>query len=266
MVAYIAGMAGSGVNGYFVDQNGNPKLWRLEQAWAVPWNAGRWNGLTPPANWQSDMDAYFQARGPQGITAWMGTAWGNTQVDSTLPFTTGGRTWDGVYPLIVNGTAGAITTGSETISLNNTFWTRIDYLLNSALTNGVACFLNLGMSYDFSDAGGIWQHLSTTQANTFGGLIAARYPQASYPHLHWFWGDDCGSGGQDSFFSAMLTGIQGTGDTRNVRAMEQLPGTNCHIEFDTGAVYVPGGFGMTSTTYNWNYIYAPCYVAVEDSY
>src|SRR6185437_7842350 len=163
--------AGSGYTGYFKDQNGNPRILWLEQGWALAFNAGRWNG----GNWQGDLDAYFLARGSQGYTAWYGIAWGNTHVDSTA--LSGGRTWDGIYPLNINGTPGAIATGSETVTLNTSFWSRIDAFLATAMTYGVTVFINLSMSYDVSDAGGIWQHATNTQGTAFGNALATRYPQ-----------------------------------------------------------------------------------------
>ena len=255
---YLAGLAGTGINAYFTDQGGAPVLPLIEQAWALPFNAGRWNG----GNWQSDIDAYMSTRASQGYTVWAGVAWGNDHVDSTV--LSGGRTWDGIYPIVVNGTPGKITTGSETITLNDPFWQRIDYLFTSALKNGISCYLNLGMQYDFTGSPNIWFNLSTAQAYTFGALIVARYPRASYPNVFFFFGDD-GSGGQDTFFTQMLSGITDAGDTRHV-SVEQLPETNSHIEFDTTAVYLPGGFGEASANYNWVYTYDPSYNGVEKSY
>jgi hypothetical protein len=259
---YIAGLGGgTGTAGYFTDQYGNPRILWLEMAWGLPGNAGRWNS----GNWQSDMDAYFAARASQGYTGWWGVPWINTIIDPGAVHADG-RTWDGIYPLTVNGTPGSIATGSETLGLNGSFWARTDYMVSSALRNGITVFLNLGMGYDFSQSGFIWQHLSTTQAQAFGALVAARYPQGTYPNLQWVFGDDTLAGAYDTYFSAMLTGVRGTGDTRNAVAVEQLLETNCHIEFDTGAVYVPGGFGVTSAQWNHVYTYCPPYLAVEDSY
>ena len=257
--AYIAALAGSGVNGYFTDQYGQPRILRLEQAWALPPNAGEWNG----GNWQSDMNTYFSARSSQGYTAWFGAAWSDNHLDSTS--LSGGRTWDGIYPIVVNGTPGKITTGSETITLNNSFWTRIDYLFTTARSYGITCFLVMGLQYDFTGSPNIWYNLSTTQAHTFGQLMAARYPQSSYPNVFWFFGDD-GTGGQDTYFTQMLAGLQAGGDTRYPVSIEQYPETSSHIEFDNGAVFIPGGFGMTSATYNWVYTYDPMYLGVEDTY
>ena len=118
------------------------------------------------------------------------------------------------------------------------------------------------MSYDFN-SGGIWQHLSTTQATAFGAAMAARYPQSSYPNVFWFFGDD-DFGDNDSYWSAMLSGITSAGDTRGVISNEQNSETNSQIEFDNGTSY--GTFGAANATYNWVYTYSPPYLGVEDSY
>src|SRR5690348_17119668 len=112
----------------------------LEQAWALPWNAGRWSGSGGGATPAADYTSYFSTRSTQGYNAWYGIAWGNSHVDSAA--LSGGRTWDGIYPLNINGTPGAIATGSETITLNNSFWSRIDTFFSTAATYGHTCFLN----------------------------------------------------------------------------------------------------------------------------
>ena len=256
--AFIAALAGSGYNAWFADQHGNSRFMWLEQCWALPWNAGRWNS----GNWQSDYTAYFSARASQGFTAWYGVAWGNSHIDSTA--LSGGRTWDGIYPLVVNGTPGAISTGSETITLNGSFWSRIDAFFATAKKYGITCFLNMSLSYDISDVGGIWQHATNTQGTAFGNALASRYPPASYPHVFWFWGDD-DDGPNDSFYQAILTGMQNAGDTRNLISDEQFTNTNCHIEFDNGTSF-GGTFGAPNSTYNWVYSYDAPYFGVEDSY
>ena len=257
-MSYITGLGGSGTAGYFTDITGNPKFMLLEQCWALPYNAGRWNG----GNWQADMDGYMAARSSQGFTAWFGTAWSDDHIDSSS--LSGGRSWDGVYPFTVNGTPGTITSSAQTIDLNDPFWTRLDYLFNVALTYEITCFLNIGMQYDFSGVNNVFYNLGTAQATVFGGLITARYPASAYPNVFFFFGDD-GNGGQDTLFTAMMSGITAAGDTRPV-STEQLPETNSHIEFDTGAVFVPSGFGMTTSSYNWAYTYCPSYNAIEQSY
>ena len=263
--AYIAGLAGSGYNSWFKDQYGNPKLMLLEQAWALPWNAGRWNsgGAT---TYQTDMDAYFAARASQGYTSWYGIAWGNTHVDSTA--LSGGRSWDGVFPLNINGTPGAIATGSETVTLNSTFWARIDYLFATAATYGISCVLNVMFRYAMAQSGGcldvgVWTN-TNTQGTAFGAALAARYPQATYPHVFWFFGDD-DDGPNDSFYQAILTGMQGAGDTRALISIEQFTNTNCHIEFDNKTSF-SGSFGAPNATYNWVYSYDAPYFGCEDSY
>ena len=103
---YIAGLGGSGINGYFTDQNSHPRILRLEQCWALVFNACRWTS----GAWQADMDGYFSARGSQGYTAWYGVAWGQQHVDASIPYDYG-RTWDGIYPFSINGTPGASPPG-----------------------------------------------------------------------------------------------------------------------------------------------------------
>jgi Protein of unknown function (DUF4038) len=257
-MTYITGFGGSGYNSWFTDGSGTPRMLVLEQAWLLPSNAGRWNS----GNWQSDMDAYTAARSSQGYTGWYGVPWNNTHMDSTA--LSGGRTWDGIYPLIVNGTAGAITTGSETISLNNSFWTRIDYLFNSAKAKNITCFLNVSQSYDISTATGIWHNATNTQGTAFGTALSTRYPLSSYPNVQWFFGDD-DDGPNDSFYQAILTGMQNAGDTRPLISDEQFTNTNCHIEFDNGTSF-GGTFGVPNSTYNWVYSYDAPYFGVEDSY
>ena len=262
---YIAGLSGSGYTAYFADQGGSPRFWLMEMAWGLPCNAGRWNG-TGGGTWQSDMDTYFAKRASQGYTAWWGCPWINSSMagNAGLAFQDG-RTWDNIYPLTVNGTPGPIVTGSETIALNNPFWTRTDYLINSALAQGIAVFLNLGQKYDW-DSGGIWLHVSTTQAQAFGTAVATRYPQATYPNLHWVFGDDS-SGLQESYYTSMLTGIRNAGDTRGVISIEQMPECNSHVQFNNGSAFVAGGFGITKATFNLCYTYgATPYLALEASY
>ena len=257
---YIAGLGGTGYNSWFQDQFGVPRLAVIEQGWALPFNAGRWSGSGGGATPQADFTSYFSNRAAQGYTAWYGVAWGSTHVDSTA---TGGKSWDGVFALTVNGTPGNIATGTETVGLNSTFWSRIDAMFATARQYGIACFLNMGLTYDFSDAGGIWQHATNTQATAFGTALATRYPQSSYPHVFWFFGDDDG-GGNDSFWSAMLSGMASAGDTRPLIAIEYLTNENSHVEFDNGTAV--GTFGASSATYNWCYSYDAPYFALERSY
>jgi hypothetical protein len=75
---FIYQLGGTGYNSWFADQQGIPRMLLSEQAWALPWNAGRWNS----GDWQSDFTAYFSARSAQGYNAWYGVVWGNSHVDS----------------------------------------------------------------------------------------------------------------------------------------------------------------------------------------
>jgi hypothetical protein len=262
--SYITGLTGSGAAGYFQDQSGTPRLLCFEMCWGLPGNAGRWQGAGG-GTWQQDFDSYFAARSSQGYTAWWGVPWVNSQTDHGAVYTDG-RTWDGVYPFTINGTPGTIATGAETLGLNEPYWTRIDYMINSAKANGMVILLNLTMTYDLNNATWVFGHLSSTQANAYGVLLANRYPVSTWPNVQWVFDDDEYAGNADTVLTAMLTGIRSTGDTRNCVTMEQFPETNCHVEFDTGAIYDPGGFGITYCQWNLCYTYDPCYLAVEASY
>jgi hypothetical protein len=169
-----------------------------------------------------------------------------------------------VYPLTINGTPGAIATGAETVALNATFWARIDAFIATAMRYGTAVFMNLSMSYDVTDTGGIWQNATNTQGTAFGNALASRYPVANWPNLHWFFGDD-DDGPNDSFYSAILTGIHNAGDTRPLISIEQFTNTNCHIAFSSGGAF-SGSFGAPNATYNYVYSYDAPYFGTEASY
>lgn len=253
---YVAGLGGTGYNSWFTDQHGQPRLMVIEQGWALPFNAGRFNS----GNYQADFTSYFSNRAAQGYTAWYGVAHGSTHVD---PSATGGKSWDGLFVLTVNGTPGNIATGTETVGLNSAYWSRIDAMFATARQYGISCFLNMGLTYDRTDTGAIWLNATNTQAGQFGAALAARYPQASYPNVFWFFGDDDG-GANDSFWAAMLSGMQGAGDSRPLIAIEYETNCNSHVEADTGAAI--GTFGAASATYSWCYSYDVPYFTVEKSY
>ena len=185
---------------------------------------------------------------------------GQQHVDASIPYDYG-RTWDGIYPFSINGTPGAISAG--TLTLNNAFWTRVDYFFGSALSNGISCFLNLGMAYDFGGTN-VWANVTHPGAGVRRGT-GSPLPAVVVPERVLVLRRRQQRRDQRMDFAAILTGITGAGDTRGVISLEQYPETNCHVEFDTGAVFDPGGFGMTSATYNWVYTYNPSYLGVEDS-
>jgi hypothetical protein len=258
--AFIAGIAGTGVNSYFVDQNSQPRFHLLEEPWLIHANGGRWGGT-----YQTDMDGYLTARAAQGYTAIVVAAFGSGHW-SAAPFNDG-RTWDGVPPFLGGNN---IPAGANPGQLNNTFWTRFDYLFNKAKSVGISVFLNLGLSYNWSDgtAGSpsVWYGLTDAQAQAFGTAIATRYPQSQYPNVFWFRNDDS-DGSQDQFHEDMTTGILAAGDTRPAGACEYFPETTSHVELDTGAVYPSAtSWGQNHANWNWVYTYDPCYLGVERAY
>jgi hypothetical protein len=254
--SYLASQV-PGVTGSFRDQYGNPRLLLFDSAWCLPANAGRWNG----GDWQEDYNFYLKTRANQGMSAWLGVPWGNLHIGGAYD---NGRTWDGIYPLTIDGTPGTIATGSEVVALNDPFWQRIDYFAAQALTWGISLFMNLGLSYDMS-AGQIWGAATATQAQAFGAALATRYPQASYPNIIWHFGDDY-NGQFDTQFAAMLAGLQGAGDTRPL-GIEYEPEQDSQFDLTANtALASPRTFGAASATFNWVYTYNVAYFCVEQSY
>ena len=202
--SYITSLGGVPGPGYFVDNNGRPKLWVASETWGIPGNAGRWNG-SGGGTYQQDFDNFCSQRAAQGLTVIMTDLVGTT-IEGWL--TQNGNTWDGVTPF---------NTGTDpTSGLNNTFWQRQDYLVNSAKNNGLTVAWVFD-AYTWS-TGGAFSTWTTTQAQAFGTAFGnqIRYVQ---PNIIWLFGNDESPGSQDSQFDAIRTGLTGAGDTHICRRM-----------------------------------------------
>ena len=259
-MGYITQILGTGKGGYLADAGGVPRLLLFDNNEGIGSRAGRWNG-SGGGTYQQDFDLYFTTRAAQGYNAWAGSAWATPIIyDDCLTF---GRTWDGVYPFCIDGTPGQIASG--TLTLNDDFWVRVDYLFSSALSNGMACWLNPLMSYDLGTSA-VFDGATSTHFQEFGAAFSARYPLSSYPHVQLMFGDDSNAGTTDSQATDILTGVRSAGDTRSLIMYEYEPETNSHIQFVDGAVFYPGGFGMMNAAINWCYEYHNAYIALEESY
>ena len=93
-MSYITGLAGTPGPGYFVDNNGQPKLWVATETWGLLINAGEWTGggarqLRPETTISCPRG---QGRvSPCDDRPGVGGAWGY--------HASNGNTWDGVTPL-----------------------------------------------------------------------------------------------------------------------------------------------------------------------
>lgn len=275
--AVITGIAGTGTGQYFRDQYGNPRFLLADNPWALIPSAGRWGGT-----YQTDIDSYCSNRGGQGFTALYTDPLGNVvNFAPTAPFGDG-RTWDGVFPFTVNGTA-ATTAGvssSATIGLNSTFWTRVDYFLTACARNGITAMLNIayteGTTGDMGDATTALGSMTATQLQQYGGALATRY--AATQNIIWVVGNDysggtggtIGSGGgtpsgNDSQFSSIRTGLINNGDTHAL-TIHNYPESDSRQDLGTGTIGTVQYWGNNFGQFNGCYSYNVTYLGIEDAY
>ena len=237
----VAGPFVAGVSGlHFVDGDGQPILVRGDTVWAFPVNAGRWNG----GDWAADFDAYFAARGSQGYNAVYHAALGSTQNNG--PFNTG-ATFDGHLPFV----------GGEPGDLNETYWARVDYMLDRAEGLGITVFLNWAYSDDLANAA--LSGKTSTQCEAYGAALGSRY--GNRPNLVWGIGGDY-FGSDDTRVTAVLDGIRSTGDTHLI-AIQYYPETTSRQDLQSGAAQP---WGVTNAQYNFVYSYNVLYYGVEEGY
>ena len=230
-----------GVSGlHFVDAAGEPILVRGDTVWAFPVNAGRWNG----GDWAADFDAYFAARGSQGYNAVYHAALGSTQNNG--PFNTG-ATFDGHLPFV----------GGEPGDLNETYWARVDYMLDRAEGLGITVFLNWAYSDDLANAA--LSGKTSTQCEAYGAALGSRY--GNRPNLVWGIGGDY-FGSDDTRVTAVLNGIRSTGDTHLI-AIQYYPETTSRQDLQSGSAQP---WGVTNAQYNFVYSYNVLYYGVEEGY
>jgi len=249
--AVITGLSGSGWTGYFHDQNGQPRLFQMIEDWGFPANAGRYNG---GAGVDADINNYTSVRGGQKFTAMYTSPYGNTELGGAYD---DGRTWDGIYPFQVNGTPGEITSSGQTVTLNDPFWQRIDYLLTQLAANGITMFMSLGMNMTFA---GIYASAGAAQCTAIAAALAARY--ASQPNIIWMVGDDSPPGAWDTLETAFLTGLRNAGDTRPISIEMYQESTSLRSLDGTTAMT----WGIDNAQFNWYYGFEPTYFGVEYCY
>jgi len=248
-VPYITGVTSSTSSqaGYFIDNTGTPQLWVCAQPWGLPSNAGKYNGTTG-GTWQQDIDNFITTRAGQGVNMILVYPISNLANGGAFD---NGNTWDNVPPF---------NTGQDPSSgLNNTFWTRIDYLLNSALNNGMASFINIDITYN-AGTGQCFSGWTTTQWQQFGTALGTRYK--NQPGFSWNFGDDTYPTTYDSFYDAFLTGLSSAGDSHPISAQWEGEYTS-RYETDNN---LKSTWGTTHSTYNYVYTYNCSYWCVEYAY
>lgn len=236
---FITGIAGSGNQQYPVDQNSDPILVKGDVIWAFPANAGRWNGN----DWQGDVTGYLDARQAQGFNLLMIGALGSTQNGG--PADTG-ATHDGILPF----------SGGNGV-LNDTYWARVDYIVDQAALRGITVLMNVAYSYDMDTAS--LSGFSNANYTTYGTNLGNRYKTRS--NLIW------GAGGdyfdtQATQLGNLFTAVQATGDTHLI-SIQNYPETTSRKDISNNAT---NNTGTTWSDWNFVYSYNVTYDGVEYGY
>lgn len=260
--AYITGLhTDATAGGWFTDQYSNPRLMLVDNPWALPFNAGEWTAGGSPVNWQTEMNNYLTSRASQGFTGLYVSALGNIDNGGSYK---NGNTWDNVPPF----TAG----GHPSAGLNNTYWTRIDYLLAKSASLGLTVFLNIaytanGTGNGTLDPGGALDSavLTTTDYTDYGTALGNRY--SSQPNIVWMYGNDYYAGVNDTQFGLIRSAIIAAGDT-HVMSVHVYPESTSRYDIETGLGGGTSGsaFSTSYANINWVYTYNFTYFGIELAY
>jgi hypothetical protein len=246
-ISYITGVSGTGP-GWFTDNNGQPKLWVAASTWGLPTNAGRWSG-SGGGTYQQDFDNFFSQRAAQGVTVLMTDALGDLVDGGAFD---NGNTWDNVPPF---------TTGHDPSSgLNNTFWTRIDYMMNSAKANGITIGFVFNLVYDAPSSGNSMNGWTSTQDQAYGTALGNRYK--NQPNIIWLFGNDENPTTNDTRYTSFKTGLTGAGDT-HIYGVWWLAEFTSRYATDTNTA---AALGASISAFNFCYTYNASYWVIEYAY
>lgn len=173
----------SGDDRHFVDQYGDPYLMLAQCAWT----GVAWAGYNNGDDWAGDITWWCDQHAANGGNAAKVGVLGHT--DYQAPYDNA-NTHDGVSPWS-GGTVG---------SLNETYWTRVDWWVTETKRNGLTLIIYLGYEGDLS----VLSSATSTQLNNYGYNVATRY--AGEPHVLFAIGGDY-FGYLDSTVNAVLTGV-----------------------------------------------------------
>jgi len=243
----LSQILGTGTGQYFADQSGKPILYMQDVPWGLIGNAGRYNG----GNWQADIDAYMSARGSQGFTTIRVHIFGTTK---TGGINDNGDTWDGVHPFV---------TGTDpTSGFNNTYWARVDYMVNSASAQGMTCELTAIFDWDFR-SGVFASTWTTTQCTNYGNALGTRYK--NFSNIMWFFGDDYNQD-HDTQYTAVINGIRAAGDTHLASVENYSSGTSSRRDLSGSPTGTTFAWGAANAQWNLVYYYWVTYFAIEFAY
>ena len=251
-MSYITGLGGTPGPGWFTDNNGKAKLWVATETWGLPVNAGQWNG-TGGGTVDQDYDNFFSQRAAQGFTVCMTDATWCPTGDGAHS----GLTWDGLTPL----TGG--TTNPTGATLNSSFWTRIDYMMSSAASNGITIGLTIANTGDDVESG-YWQNTWTaTQWTDYATLVGTRYKSTA--NLIWLVGNDAFSPSSDTIFNAVQSGLAAAGATQLISAWYNAECTSRYTTAANGSTTTED-WGISNAAFNFVYTYNAGYFMTEFAY
>ena len=247
MGGYLTGLSGTGLGGYFVGQDGLPTLYMQDVPWGLPGNAGRWSS----GDWQGDITAYLRNRWSQGFTSVRVNTFSQTKtggIDDT------GSTWDGVNAFT--------STNDPTSGFNNTYWTRVDWLVSQAALYGITVELVAAFRWWF-DTSIFANGWTNTQCNNLGIGLGNRYKAS--PNVLWFFGDDYG-GQYDTQFTQILNGMRSAGDTHPLTIEYFATGSTSRRDLSGSPAGAGFSWGAANANYNCVYYYEPTYFGIEFAY
>jgi Protein of unknown function (DUF4038)/Putative collagen-binding domain of a collagenase len=233
-----------GSAGFFHDQFGNPRLWVASETWGLLTNAGEYSS----GDWQGDLDTFFSTRAAQGFTVCMlSPYWSDASNGARVT----GDTWDGLTPL-----AGGSTDPSSA-DLDSAFWARVDYMMSSALSNGITIgFVLINPGDDLQT--GHWQDTwTTTQWQDFAKMIGERY--AAQINVVWLYGNDMFSPYNDSQLNAVRAGLAAAGATQIVGAWYNAETTSRYVTSTNAAE----DWGVSHSDFDFCYTYNCGYWVIE---
>jgi hypothetical protein len=237
---FITAIAGTGTASHFVDQSGQPILLRAYSSWMLFPNAGRWSGT-----WQDNLDDAIAGLVTLGCNVLMTKPFGHTSMNGVND---DGRTPDGVLPFV----------GGDIGVLNDTFWQRVDYLLNSAAAAGITVFLNIAhATTDF--AGGVLAGQSAAAMGDYGTALGNRYKD--FPNVMWKYGGDYFDV-YNTELTALTTGLRAAGDT-HLLTVENFSETTSRRRLDTNVAL---NTGIDNADFNLIYSYNVTYDGINHAF
>jgi hypothetical protein len=222
-------------NRYLVDQNNNPYLMVGDSPQSAIGNLS-----------VSEADRYFADRAAHGFN----TVWVNLLCDSYTFCNADGTTKDGIKPF----TTGSSPTNYDLSTPNETYFARVDAIINSAASHDLTVIL------DPIETGGWLDTMvnnGATKDTNFGKYLGNRYK--TFPNIIWMSGNDFQSWSNpadDTVVRAVASGIQ-TNDTAHIHSLE--------LDFLTSSSLNDTNWsGMLGL--NASYTYYPTYAEVLKGY